>query len=125
MTTDRSLPVIKILFVCTANKMRSKTAEELYKNDERFMVKSAGVADFAEVPVNLELLIWADYIVVMEEMHLEWLRQYYPITYANKKNFCLDIPDLYDFMEPELVFQIRQKFETLYQKEIKKGEDDT
>jgi protein-tyrosine-phosphatase len=47
MTKDRSLPVIKILFVCTANKMRSKTAEELYKNDARFMVKSAGVADFA------------------------------------------------------------------------------
>lgn len=112
--------MIKILFVCTANKMRSKTAEELYKNDERFMVKSAGVADFADVPVNLELLIWADYIVVMEEMHLEWLRQYYPITYANKKIFCLEIPDLYDFMEPELVFQVKQKFETLYQKEIKK-----
>jgi predicted protein tyrosine phosphatase len=111
--------VLKILFICTANKMRSKTAEEIYKNDKRFMVKSAGVADFAEVPVNLELLIWADYIVVMEEMHIEWLSEFYPITYANKKIFCLDIPDIYNFMEPELVIQVKQKFETLYQEEIK------
>jgi predicted protein tyrosine phosphatase len=112
--------MVKILFICTANKMRSKTAEEIYKNDVRFLVKSAGMADFAEVPVSLDLLIWADYIVVMEEMHLEWLRQCYPITYANKNIFCLDIPDLYDFMEPELVLQIKQKFETLYIEEINK-----
>jgi len=113
--------MIKILFVCTANKMRSKTAEEIYKNDERFMVKSAGIADFAEVPVSLELLLWADYIVVMEEMHLDWLQQCFPLTYAHKKIFCLDIPDLYDFMDQALVFRIKQKFETLYEKEIKKG----
>jgi predicted protein tyrosine phosphatase len=108
---------LKILFVCTANKMRSKTAEKIYQNDERFMVKSAGVADFAEVPLNLELLTWADYIVVMEEMHIEWIRECYPVFYSHKREkiLCLDIPDIYNFMDFELVFQIESKFETRYQ----------
>lgn len=112
---------IKILFVCTANKMRSRTAEALYKQDERFSVKSAGVADFAQVPLNLELLTWADYIVVMEEMHLLWIRQYYPVFYTHRHErvFNLDIPDMYEFMDPHLVYLVKRKFETLYQEEIK------
>lgn len=114
---------IKILFVCTANKMRSKTAEKIYQDDERFVVKSAGVADFADVPLNLDLLTWADYVVVMEEMHSEWIRQCYPVFFSHrhKQILCLDIPDIFNFMDFELVAQIERKFETRYQKEIKPG----
>jgi len=114
---------LKILFVCTANRMRSKTAEKIYKDDERFIVKSAGVADFADVPLNLELLNWADYVVVMEEMHIEWIRESYPRFFLRKheKVLCLDIPDIYNFMDFELVSQVEYKFETRYQEEIKPG----
>ena len=114
---------IKILFVCTANKMRSKTAEEIYKDDERFIVKSAGVAVFAEVPLDLDMLTWADYVVVMEEMHSQWIRESYPVFYSHNpgKILCLDIPDIYNFMDPELVNQIQSKFENRYQEEIKPG----
>jgi predicted protein tyrosine phosphatase len=114
---------LKILFVCTANKMRSKTAETIYKDDERFIVKSAGVADFADMPLNLELLTWADYIVVMEEMHIEWIRQCYPVFFSHRHEqiLCLDIPDIYNFMDFELVNRIESKFETRYQEEIKPG----
>ncbi len=114
---------LKILFVCTANRMRSKTAEKIYENDERFIVKSAGVADFAEVPLNLDLLNWADYVIVMEELHIEWIRQSYPRFFSRKheKILCLDIPDIYNFMDFELVYQIESKFETRYLEEIKPG----
>ncbi len=114
---------LKILFVCTANKMRSKTAEKIYEDDERFVVKSAGVAAFADVPLNLELLSWANYVIVMEEMHIEWIRQCYPVYFSHKheKILCLDIPDIYNFMDYELVYQIEHKFETRYEEEIKPG----
>lgn len=114
---------LKILFVCTANKMRSKTAEKIYKDDERFMVKSAGVADFADVPLNLELLTWADYVIVMEKLHIEWIHQCYPVFFSHKHEqiLCLDIPDIYNFMDFELVYQIEHKFETRYEEEIKPG----
>lgn len=110
---------IKILFVCTLNQMRSRTAEELYKEDERFIVKSGGVDDEAVVQVNLESLEWADYVVVMEEMHRNWIRSCYPLIYGNKKVLNLDIPDIFYFEQPELVSQVKNKFETLYQKEMK------
>jgi predicted protein tyrosine phosphatase len=114
---------LKILFVCTANRMRSKTAEKIYKNDERFIVKSAGVADFADVPLSLELLNWADYVVVMEEEHIERIRESYPRFFLHKHEqiLCLDIPDIYNFMDEDLVIKIQHKFETRYQEEIKPG----
>jgi len=37
-----------ILFVCRANVNRSKLAEELYKNDPRYDVRSAGIYDIPE-----------------------------------------------------------------------------
>jgi predicted protein tyrosine phosphatase len=107
---------VKVLFICTFNKMRSKTAEVLYKKDERFEVKSAGVNEFAEVPVNLELLVWADYIVVMEEYHRKWLALNYPGVSEHQEIICLDIPDLYDFMEPELVVLLKEKAEAVFKK---------
>jgi len=105
---------LNVLFVCTFNKMRSKTAEEIYKDDERFVVKSAGVDEYAEVPVNLELLVWADYIVVMEEFHRKWLRLNFPIISSNKEILCLGIPDEFDFMDPLLVFLLREKVESIF-----------
>lgn len=109
---------LKILFVCKFNKMRSKTAEEIYKNDERFEVKSAGVDEYAEVFVSSELLEWADYVVVMEEVHRKWLSICYPIIFSKKEILCLDIPDFYDFMDPQLIFLIREKFELIYKETI-------
>ena len=105
---------LKILFVCTFNKMRSKTAEEIYKDDERFVVKSAGVDEYAEVPVDLELLVWADYIVVMEGFHRKWLSLNYPVIFSNKEILCLDIPDEFDFMDPMLVYLLKEKVESIF-----------
>ena len=65
---------IKLLFVCTYNKMRSKTGEALYYNDPRFEVKSAGIDDDAEVRLSWDLLDWADCTVVMEDIHINWIR---------------------------------------------------
>jgi predicted protein tyrosine phosphatase len=109
---------VKILFVCTYNKMRSRTAEELYKHDRRFQVKSAGVDEDAGTQVDLELLTWADYIMVMEEFHLRWIQQNYPLFSAHGQIHCLGIPDYYDFMDPGLASLIRDKFEALVKSEM-------
>jgi len=104
----------KILFVCTYNKMRSKTAEAVYENDARFTVSSAGVSESAAVQVRPENLAWADYIVVMEEIHRQWLLSNFPDLVAHKEILCLDIPDEYWFMEADLVLLISERFEELY-----------
>ena len=59
----------RILFVCTANVDRSRTAEDLYRGDPRYEVLSAGLASFASTPVTRDLLLWADRVFVMSERH--------------------------------------------------------
>jgi predicted protein tyrosine phosphatase len=104
----------KILFVCTYNMMRSKTAEMIYKKDERFDVRSAGTDEAAEATVNREMLTWADHVVVMEPRHLRWLKEHYPDVSSTKKIHCLDIPDMYDFMETALIDLIRVRVENVF-----------
>jgi predicted protein tyrosine phosphatase len=60
---------IKLLFVCTVNRMRSATAQKIYETDDRFEVKSAGTDKTANTVLTNELLEWADTIVVMEKTH--------------------------------------------------------
>ena len=110
---------IKILFVCTANRMRSRTAEELYRGDSRFSVKSAGTSIFAQVIINENLVDWADHIVVMEQNHEEKIRRKFAGKSKTMKIHSLGIPDIYYFMDPTLVSLIKERFEKLYDSEIK------
>ena len=101
----------RILFVCTVNRMRSATAYELYKGDPRFEVDSAGTDRTANVVLEEWHLEWADAIVVMEKMHRNTIRERFPRLYEKKPIVCLYIEDIYDFMQPELVAILREKFE--------------
>ena len=103
-----------ILFVCAVNRLRSATAHEIYKADKRFKVKSAGTEPEARVVLSKELLEWADRIFVMEEYHLEKIKNRFPILYEDKKISSLGIPDTYHFMEEELIVLLKTKFEELY-----------
>lgn len=101
--------VKKILFVCTVNRLRSKTAEDLLKDDSRFEVKSAGIDKTATTQLTRELLEWADCIFVMEKSHRNIIHRKYPDIYKNKKIICLYIDDVYDYMDPGLVELIKER----------------
>jgi predicted protein tyrosine phosphatase len=98
--------------------MRSKTAEEIYKDDPRFIVKSAGVSENADMKLDIELLNWADYVVVMGANHVEWIQENFPLLVSRLRIICLDIPDAYWFMDSELVKSIKAKFEDYYRREM-------
>lgn len=106
----------RILFVCTVNRMRSATAYELYKDDPRFEVDSAGTDHTAAVPLEEWHMEWADAIVVMEKHHRNTIRHRFPAWYERKTIVCLDIEDIYDFMQPELIAILRDKFEDVYRR---------
>jgi len=92
-----------VLFVCTANVDRSKTAEDLYETDPRFEVRSCGVAPFAQVVITRELLEWADHIFVMnetEDHHVTAIRRRFP-GFA-KPVIDLNIEDRWKRGHPEL-----------------------
>ena len=105
---------LKILFVCTVNRMRSATAHRIFESDPRFEVDSAGTDQSANTVLEPEQLDWADAIIVMEKYHLNVIRKKYPDYYNTKKIVCLYIPDDFDYMQPELITILKSKVEEMY-----------
>ena len=92
-----------VLFICSQNRLRSPTAEQIFSNRDGIAVSSAGLNNDAENPVTPELLQWADVIFVMEKAHRNKLSSKFKAYLGNKKIICLDIPDEYEFMDPVLI----------------------
>jgi protein-tyrosine phosphatase len=70
--------VQNILFICSQNWHRSKTAETIFSKQNRFNVRSAGTNSYAETPLSIDLLNWADNIFVMEDHHKEKIINKFP-----------------------------------------------
>ena len=104
-------PPQKLLFVCSRNKLRSLTAERLFDGVAGYQVRSAGTQPEARIVVTEGHLGWADVIFVMEKSHLARLRLKYPEAMAGKRVITLHIPDDYEYMQPELIEELRAKLE--------------
>jgi predicted protein tyrosine phosphatase len=92
-----------VLFICSQNRLRSPTAEQIFANRQGIDVSSAGLNLDAENPVTPELLRWADLVFVMEKAHRTRLSSRFKSHIGGKRVICLDIPDEYGFMEPSLI----------------------
>ena len=101
--------VTNVLFLCSRNRRRSPTAERVFADREGVETDSAGLAPDAELRVSLDQLQWADLIVVMEKSHRSTLTRRFGRQLARARVVCLDIPDRYDFMDPELVDLLERK----------------
>ncbi len=104
----------KILFVYSANKQRSKTAEdffsEAYPNfdfmsaDTNLKIcKSEGIN-----PLTKEILNWADEIFVMENKHRALVNKETNRKY-NYKIKVLGIPDRFKYYQKELIDLLETK----------------
>jgi len=93
----------KVLFVCSANKLRSPTAEHVFPKREDLEVASAGLNHVADTPLDADLVEWAEFIFVMEKAHRSKLQQRFKAELKNTRVICLDIPDKYAFMDSDLV----------------------
>lgn len=92
-----------ILFVCSANRLRSPTAEQVFSTWPGVETDSAGISNGASVLLSSEQVDWADLIFVMEKAHRSKMFRRFRTHLKNKRVICLDIPDDYDFMDPVLV----------------------
>ena len=103
------VPIQKLLFVCSRNKLRSLTAERLFDGHMLYRVRSAGTQPGARIVVTEGHISWADIVFCMEKSHLNRLRRKFPEAMHGKRVVCLHIPDEYDFMQPELVDELQAK----------------
>ena len=98
-----------MLFVCSQNRLRSPTAEQIFSLRTDIEVRSAGTNNDAETPLDTELVEWADIIFVMERTHRNKVQKKFRSALAKKRIVCLDIPDNYEFMDLELVRLLKAK----------------
>lgn len=99
----------RLLFVCSQNKLRSRTAETVYAGHPDVEVDSAGLNHDAVVHLSPEQIEWADVILVMEKRHRDKLSRKFQKHLAGKRVVVLGIPDEYEYMDPELVTLIKAR----------------
>ena len=105
---------MKVLFICSANKQRSKTAED-------YFASKYSIHEFLSAGTNLkicrkegttelteDLLQWADKVYVMEKRHLEQIQKHTGSTYYSKIKI-LDIPDVYKYYDGDLISILEEK----------------
>ena len=99
----------KLLFVCSENRLRSPTAETVFSEYDGTEAIGAGTNSDAETTVSGDLIEWADTILVMEKIHRNKVSKKYKALLKNKKLIVLDIPDNYEYMQPELIHLLKAK----------------
>ena len=105
--------MIRALFICSRNRLRSPTAERVFANWPGVETDSAGLAPDAEIRLSAEQLDWATLIFVMEKSQRSKLKHQYRQILAGKRVICLDIPDDYAYMQAELVSLLQRKVPAL------------
>ena len=98
---------LKLLFICSQNKIRSLTAEHMLQGVPGLAIKSAGTEPRSRIRVNEGHIGWADFIFVMEKKHRRILEENFPKTLVAKRIICLNIPDEYRYMEPALMDELK------------------
>lgn len=106
-TAPRDGARLHVLFVCSLNRWRSPTAEQVWRRHPRVDARSAGTSSGARHPVSAADLAWAHVVVVMEDKHRARLLAQFRALLAHKPVHVLDIPDDYPYMDPDLVELLR------------------
>jgi predicted protein tyrosine phosphatase len=101
--------VKNLLFVCSENRLRSPTAEAVFSEYSGVEAIGAGTNSDAATPVSGDLIEWADVILVMEKSHRNKISKKFKEQLKGKKLAVLDIPDVYEYMDPELIKLLKVK----------------
>lgn len=103
-----------ILFVCSANKQRSKTAEDYFSSKyPEFHCISAGTnikmcEREGTNPLTIAALEESDLIFVMENTHKKEVKNFIKGRFQ-KKLIVLNIPDIYKYYQKELIEILEEK----------------
>ena len=103
-----------ILFICSANKQRSKTAEDYFstKYPELHFISAGTNIKICERegtnPLTTEALEHADLVSVMEQMHKKLIMNFINGKLI-KEIIVLNIPDIYKYYQKELIEILEEK----------------
>lgn len=110
----------RVLCVCSAGMLRSPTAAWVLSNEPfGFNTRAVGASqEYALIPIDEAHVLWAHEIICMnreQKLLVEQLLQdVTPDHWKLTPIHVLDIPDNYEFRDPELVELLEEKFKKLY-----------
>ena len=95
------------LFVCSAGLLRSPTGAALAIKHGLNARACGSDFNYALIPCSANLINWADRIIFVNPENLEqlennFLEHYYLMNQIEQKQIVLNIPDNYEYMNPEL-----------------------
>jgi predicted protein tyrosine phosphatase len=101
----------RVLCVCSAGLLRSPTAALVLSQEPyNFNTRAAGLTpEFALVPVDDVLLLWADEIVCMDRKQAVEIRN--RLGDEERPIVVLEIPDNFRYRDPELIKLIRESYD--------------
>lgn len=105
----RGSAATNVLFICSQNRLRSPTAEQVFAGWPGVETASAGLKHDAETPLTPAWLRWADLVLVMEKAHRRKLSERFRAHLGGKRIVCLGIPDDFAFRDPALVRLLHEK----------------
>ena len=106
--------VLNVLFVCSMNKWRSRTAEDIYKKHPLLECRSGGTSKKARRRIGSADLQWADLIVLMEDQHYEKLSLTYQDELEQKEIHVLGLEDNYRYMDEDLIEELQYALDSLF-----------
>lgn len=102
----------KVLTVCSAGLLRSATLQNMLIKEYGYNVRNCGtVESYALIPISEALVKWADEIIFVNQENFRDvysdLKQYNLLD----KCYVLDIPDIYNFNDPELLKICKEQYD--------------
>jgi predicted protein tyrosine phosphatase len=108
----------RVLFVCTANVDRSRTAMDYFRTQFSDIAFSSAGTDEEETQkantcfLTQELIEDATLILVMEARHRDWMMAHREMD--PQKVHVLGIPDNYRYFAPDLIRLLEQKCSSFF-----------
>lgn len=101
----------RVLTVCSAGLLRSATLQNFLIKEYGYNVRNCGtVLSYALIPISEALVSWADEIVFVSEDNFNEVRMDLAELGMLDKCYVLDIPDIYNFNDPELVEICKEQY---------------
>lgn len=89
--------------------MRSTTAADIAAQWANIKTDFAGLSNDADERLSVEQVNWATILFVMERRQQNRLSQMFGAELKGKRVICLNIPDKYSYMQPELIALLTPK----------------
>lgn len=104
---------LRVLTVCSAGLLRSPSVAKYLTEDKGYNCRAAGVHDYALIQVDEVLIEWANVIVFMQEEHKSASMRKGKLRSKLMEKRCvvLNIPDEFEYCDPELMEIIAKKVE--------------